>query len=221
MSMTFNGNIQLIGKQPLSVTENGTYNAPDGKAYDPVTVNVAGGGAAEEQLKGLIDRSITSIELPDGLTSIGDFAFHYCSKLNNVIIPTSVTSIGVQAFSRTMLVDVIIPDSVTSVDSAAFADIFALRDVTWSAGAPLIPSACFSHSTLNNITIPEGVTQISNAFEQCYSLTNISIPSSLINIASTAFKGCTNLTTITCDFAEGAVSGAPWGAPNATVVYLR
>lgn len=156
MSMTFNGNIQLIGKQPLSVTENGTYNAPSGKAYDPVTVNVAGGGAAEEQLKKLVDRTATHVDVPDGATSIGMYAFSGCASLTSVTIPNSVTSIGPYAY------------------------------------------------------------------RYCSRLTSITIPNSVTSIGTYAFQYCTNLTTITCDFAEGAVSGAPWGAPSTTqIIYLR
>lgn len=178
MSMTFNGNIQLIGKQPLSVTENGTYNAPNGKAYDPVTVNVSG-GAAEEQLKGLIERTATHIDIPQGTTRVANVVFYLYDSLTSVTIPNSVTSIGDNAF--------------------------------------------YYCTSLPSITIPNSVTSIGRyAFVYCTSLTGITIPNSVTSIGAGAFTYCANLETITCDFAAGAVSGAPWGAPNTTqIIYLR
>ena len=203
MSMTFNGNIQLIGKQPLSVTENGTYNAPSGKAYDPVTVNVSGGGGqVEEQLKGLIERTATHIDIPNGTTKIGNDAFSNFTSLASITIPNSVTSIENVAFNNcTSLTSITIPGSVTSIGRGAF-------------------SNCTS---LTSITIPNSVTSIgSYAFSSSTSLTSITIPNSVTSIGYGAFYNCTALTTITCDFAQGAVSGAPWGAPNTTqIIYLR
>ena len=73
---------------------------------------------------------------------------------------------------------------------------------------------------LTNVTGMEGMTEIpSGAFSGCISLSNITIPSSVIDIGNDAFKGCTNLTQITVNKAQDSISGAPWGAPNATVTW--
>ena len=72
--------------------------------------------------------------------------------------------------------------------------------------------------TVTSITIPSGVTSISTyAFSSCTSLKSITIPSSITSIANDAFTNCTSLTSITINKPEGSISGAPWGAPNATV----
>ena len=69
-------------------------------------------------------------------------------------------------------------------------------------------------------TIPSSVTSIGvSAFASCTSLTSVTIPSSVTSIGVSAFVSCTRLTDIYCGFAEGAVSGAPWGADNATIHY--
>ena len=60
---------------------------------------------------------------------------------------------------------------------------------------------------------------LSCTFESCTSLTNITIPSGFTSIDSTAFINCTNLTQITVNKAQDSISGAPWGAPNATVTW--
>ena len=74
--------------------------------------------------------------------------------------------------------------------------------------------------TATSITIPSGVTSIGDwAFSGCTGLTSITIPNSVTSIGSGVFWNCTRLTDIYCGFAEGAVSGAPWGASNATIHY--
>ena len=73
---------------------------------------------------------------------------------------------------------------------------------------------------LVRVSLPSSVTIISNsAFYNCYSLKSINIPSGVTSIGESAFSGCTGLQTITINAAEGSISGAPWGATNATVVW--
>ena len=75
----------------VSITENG---AVDVFEYASANVNVQ-----DPNADALIDGSITSIQIPNGVTSIGDGAFSYCSELTNATIPNSVTSIGNYPFS--------------------------------------------------------------------------------------------------------------------------
>ncbi|MGF0039132.1 leucine-rich repeat domain-containing protein, partial [Victivallis vadensis] len=78
-------------------------------------------------------------------------------------------------------------------------------------------SAFFACTDLTSVTLPNSVTSIgARAFYGCSALTSITIPSGVTSIGDNAFQGCTNLTDIYCGFAEGAVSGAPWGAPEST-----
>lgn len=114
-----------------------------------------GGGQAEQDLIDLIERDITSITIPDSVTSIGNYAFTKCNKLTSINIPNSVTSIGQGAFQYcTGLTSITIPDSVTSIN------VSILQNCTG----------------LTNITIPNSVTYIGNiAFSNCTSLTSVTI----------------------------------------------
>ena len=79
----------------------------------------------------------TSYIIPDGVTSIGDFAFMYCITLKSITIPNSVTSVGCDAFRWCVLLEsIIIPESVTSIGKGAL----------------------FLCESLKSITIPENVT---------------------------------------------------------------
>ena len=73
--------------------------------------------------------------------------------------------------------------------------------------------------TATSITIPGTVYIEKYAFAGCDNLTSITIPSSFIGIHPAAFQSCINLTDIYCGFAEGEVSGAPWGAPDTATIH--
>ena len=111
------------------------------------------------------------------VTSIGGYAFEYCTSLTSITIPNSVTSIGDWAFDEcASLTSITIPDSVTSIGDSAF-------------------EYCKS---LTSITIPNSVTSIGDtAFYNCISLTSITIPNSVTSIGHAAFGYCTSLTSIT------------------------
>ena len=117
--------------------------------------------------------SITSITIPDSVTSIGHCAFDGCRSLTSVTIPDSATSIGSYAFYGCEgLTSVTIPDSVTFVGSHAF-------------------NSCTS---LKSVILPDSVTFIgSYAFYDCMSLTSVTIPSNVTVIFDRAFLGCSKL----------------------------
>ena len=107
--------------------------------YDDYVAEISGGGSSAdtEALINLIERDITYIDIPTGVTSIGVYAFYYCTSLSGITIPNSVTSIGDGAFdSCSSLSSVNIPSGVTSIDSFAFANCTGLTSVIVEATTP-------------------------------------------------------------------------------------
>ena len=74
--------------------------------------------------------SLTSVTLPEGVSSIGNYAFCDCSSLTSVTLPEGITSIGNNAFYYcNSLTSVTIPKSVTNIGNGAFYEIWDIRDV--------------------------------------------------------------------------------------------
>lgn len=127
----------------------GTINIPETVFYNNITYNV---------------------------TSIGEYAFESCTSITSVTIPNSVTSIGRSAFAGCSLTFVIIPNSVTTIGNGAFAGC-SLDSITIGNNVTSIGERAFYQcNNLSSITIGSGVVSIGEyAFYRCYSLTSVYI----------------------------------------------
>ena len=143
---------------------------------------------------------LTSITIPDSVTSIGEYAFSYCSGLTSITIPDSVTSIGSDAFAFCEgLTSITIPDSVTSIGGGSFYGCRRLTSITIPDSVTSIGQSAFNSCIgLTSITIPDSVTSIGGeSFSRCSGLTSITIPDSVTSIGVGSFRGCSGLTSIT------------------------
>ena len=186
-----------------SILDDGTvkitdYTGSDSKLVIPSTIDgkkvTSIGGYAFEYCT-----SLTSITIPNSVTSIGDYAFSNCRSLTSITIPNSVTSIGVCAFEYcTSLTSITIPNSVTRIGNYAFKGTPWLKAQQEKNPLVIVNGILIDGTAASgNVVIPNSVTRIGDyAFSNCTSLTSITIPNSVTIIGDWAFFACTSLTDV-------------------------
>lgn len=164
---------------------------------------------------------ITHFKLPSALTAIPQYGFSYCTSLVSVEIGDAVRTINSYAFDHCSALTNIDFNGVTTINSYAF-QYAGLKKLTIPSTITSIATYAFAYCTsLEELILEPTMTSMSNSyiFRGCTSLKKVYIKKSFSSLNSNTFYGDTAITDIYVPWASGAVSGAPWGATNATVHY--
>ena len=150
---------------------------------------------------GLLEKrdSITKVEIPKGVTAIGDRAFYNCTGLESIVIPEGVTAIGESAFYNCInLENIIIPETVKKIDINAFDNCVKIEYIKLPDNLEIIQTGAFYNcSSLRSVEIPKAVDAIyPDVFLDCNSLEEVSFLGNIIEINNSAFEGCEKLKTI-------------------------
>ena len=166
--------------------------------------------------------AVTSVSMPEGITSIDYNAFSGCQNLESVTLPESLTTLGSYAFSSCKLLKTIkIPSGVTAIPERCFRACSSLESVTIPEGVMTIGDGAFYACSINALTLPESLIEIGNeAFSGCgltdlvvpegvqtigshafyrNSLKNLTLPSTVTSIGGSAFGNNNNLQSIICN----------------------
>lgn len=209
--------------QELTITENGTYTAPDGvDGYSPVTVNVAASGGDTDIEDGLIKRSLTeytnarvtsigacafysntkivSVSFPK-VTGIGNEAFRACSKLTGIDIPAA-TSIGTHTFRANTAMTAVVFPVVTSIGGYAFRENTALTTADFGKSPSIATYVFYGCSNLTALIL-RGSTVATLSSTNALSGTKIAsgtgyiyVPSALVD----GYKAATNWSNYAAKF---------------------
>ena len=161
------------------------------------TITLTGGTALiAEAFKGCYN--VVTINLPDTITSIGNYAFYECRALKNVNIPNGVRSIGSDAFYLCQsLESIVLPDGIETIPYRAFYGCYSLKSINIPHSVTSIGEAAFVNFAGTEIVIPAGVTSIGRyAFDNCPNLVSVVIPDGVTKLEESTFSGCQSLKTV-------------------------
>ncbi|MCC8130651.1 MAG: leucine-rich repeat domain-containing protein [Ruminococcus sp.] len=153
--------------------------------------------------------NLESVSIPDTVTTIGKASFDYCKSLTSITIPDSVETIGENAFGHCeSLTSITIPGSVKTISKSAFYYCTSLATVTLGSSVETIGDSAFAGTSLTSIVIPDSVTTLgSYAFSECLSLTSATIGSGVTTLDYT-FSLCTSLTSVYIGGSVTAINSA-------------
>ena len=176
------------------------------------SVTVTGGNILYGAFRGCT--GLTSVTIPDSVTSIGEKAFYNCTELTSVTIPDSVTIIGYNAFDGCTGLTTVNWNATACTRAGSpnyhiFKGCSNLATVNIGDNVKIIPFyAFYGCSGLTSVTIPDSVTSIGDeAFTFCNGLTSITIPDSVTSIGEGAFYGCFGLTNVTIPDSVTSIGG--------------
>ena len=166
---------------------------------------------------------VTSITIPDTVTTIESSAFEDLTNLSAIVIPDSVTTIGMNAFVGTAWFDSQ-PDGVVYAGRIAcdfigeVPEILSIKEGTVS----ICDYAFDSLSDIKSLSLPNTLKTIGwCAFEHCEDLTEITIPDSVTSIGNAAFLGCTALSKVTLSNSVTAIASATfYGCNSLTTISI-
>ena len=143
-------------------------------------------------------KNLQSVQFPDSVTKIDQYAFQDCSNLRNVELPKNLQVLGTWAFKNCDAITAIkIPNSLQDTNSP-FQDCDGLSDVQFEEGTTRVVSWLFYGCTgLTSIVLPDTITEIGNyAFKGCKNLQFVQFSDSVTKIDQYAFQDCSNLRNV-------------------------
>ena len=210
--VTIPDSVKYIGSNAFADTGiyNDTHNWQNGVLYIgdyliKADTGISGEYNIKEETKCIADFAfyqcvnLTSVDIPDGITSLGNATFMDCSNLISVDLPENITYMGEYAFYKCIcLKDIIMPENIKDFGEYLFGYCSALSEIDIPDGLTYISAYAFYSSGITEISIPSNITRIDPlAFSHCSGLVDITIPNSVTYIGESAFSSCENLKDIT------------------------
>ena len=218
--------ILLVLLMALTLLPIGSLAEGDNKCGEDLTWEFKGGTLSIDGTGEMYDYSedylapwnehcleITNVTISDGVTSIGSYAFCYCS-VKSITLPFGLKHIGSSAFFNCPNIQQInIPDSVEYIDPYAFSCCKGLHTVQLPASLTLISEELFAEcDNLRNLSIPDTVTEIgANAFLRCTAFSLTGLPSSIKSIGAAAFANCGRIESLALPKTLDSIGEAAFG----------
>jgi len=208
-STSISASAEDLTYQNLKYRNKGTYVLISGITDTEMKEVIIPDKIEDLEVRGICDNSflnctaLETVVLPDSVTQIGMYCFKGCVNLKNINLPAGVKTITNNTFENcTSLEQIVFPESLTSIGSNAFCNT-GLKEVEIPAHVTALNDVCFAEcKKLEKVSIAEGVQNIGRgSFKNCSSLVSASIPSTAC-LGYQIFENCTSLTDVS--IAEGA-----------------
>ena len=168
---------------------------------------------------------LTSIRIPGTLTAIEERVFSGCSSLTDIELPETLTAIWGYAFAGCSMTALHLPDSITTLGIAVFQNCVNLQEINYPVSLTgVAPGWAVADKrklfdncrSLTSITIPEGVTVLpENTFSGCNALEEVILPKGLTSISAYSFRDCTALQTIYFAESLGSIGASAFSGCSA------
>lgn len=148
---------------------------------------------------GFCSQNMTSVNLPNTVTSIGMSAFMYCRDMETIHLSNSLQTIGIHAFTGcSKITSIELPGTLKNLEWRAFECCTMLESINIPDGITKLEYRTFGEcSSLTSLTLPESITSFeSSVFQGCESLKSINLPIDLETIPDMTFDGCKSLESI-------------------------
>ncbi len=176
-----------------------------------------------------IGKGVVSVTLPEGVRSIGNYAFDQCRKLTDIHLPSSLESIGNLAFNLCLVLpEITLPKNVSTLGMYLFTACDKLTNIYVEDGSAYYKSvdgvlysadgktlAAYPTGRAGAYSIADGVETIRTTAFAYSPVTAVSFPASVRSIQNSAFQSCKQLTEITLSEGAASIGSAAFSACSA------
>ncbi len=155
------------------------------------------------------NKTITSVQIPTGVTAIEPYGFSDCISLTEITIPEGVVYLDKNAFYNcSSLVFVALPESLITIEREVFENCTKINELYIPDGVTMIGDYAFLNClNLETIRFSENVESLGYyVFQNCTNLKEINLSNSISQIGNGAFKGCTELESISLSYSLTSIS---------------
>ena len=142
------------------------------------------------------DYAGTTVNVPEGVTAIGGYAFAYNTNIEEIILPSTVTTLNDRAFRDTSATKVVLNEGLTNISYQAFRNALNVTEVVIPSTVKTISKEAFQNSGVTSLTIPASVTTIEYGGLRDMKMLETVVIEGNVDIPVYAFRACTNLKTV-------------------------
>ena len=193
----------VYGRTSGAITESGNTipaeeNVTITAKYEKDGLQFKKDGVTDEVALALVPEEYanTVVEIPEGVTTIGGYAFAYNSNVEKIVLPSNVTTLNDRAFRDASASEVVLNEGLTNISYQAFRNALNVTSVTIPSTVETISKEAFQNSGIKELTIPAGVKTIEyGGLRDMKMLESVTIEGN-VDIPVYAFRACTNLRTV-------------------------